>query len=193
MKIILRASCLAAATVTLGLGGCAQLAFSHGTVESHASSELEATPALSSHHAGADTIKSGAAVSFRHTRTGIGRRGTVEFVVSEGYDNGTLTLMASGDDDLSVFGAQANYEIDLADGTEHAWEVDFETARDGVFYVNVLAVAETEDGVIASRAYAARLQVGNAPAQKAGVENGDMTTTPSGETVIMMGAEEIIE
>lgn len=187
MNTVLKSSCLAAGAVSLALGGCAQLAFSHATDE--------AAPVKIGHaeDLAKSTVKSGAAVSFRHTHTGAGRRGTVAFVVSEGYDTGTLTLTATGDEEISVFGATATQTVDLSDGAEHMWSVDFEAARDGVFYLNVMAVAETKDGIIASRAYAARVQVGEVAAEKAGVDESAATTMPSGETVIMMEAEEVIQ
>lgn len=142
------------------------------------------------------TVKVGAAVEFSHEVTaaaGPGATGTLTLKVTEGYTSGTLTLETYGDDALSVFGADTSKTLDMSTGDVHEWSVSYIAQADGVYYANVRATAEPADGPTMSRAYAARLEIGDmAKAQKAEVP-GLLETNADGETLILMDAEETIE
>lgn len=175
----------------LGLGllaGCAQQGVSDATSEAAETRRVELpVPA---------TVKVGAAVEFSHEVTaaaGPGGTGTLSLKVIEGYSDGTLTLETYGDDALSVFGADTAKTLDMSAGDVHEWTVSYIAQADGVYYANVRATAEPVDGPTMSRAYAARLEIGDmSKAQKAEVP-GILETGADGETMIVMEAEETIE
>ena len=180
---------LSASTLALGLiAGCAQQSASDASVKTADAPRVQlAVPA---------TVKVGAAVEMSHEVTAVagpGGTGTLSLKVIEGYGDGTLTLETYGDDELSVFGADTSKTLDMSSGDVHEWTVSYVAQADGVYYVNVRAVAEPVDGPTMSRAYAARLEIGDTnKAQK--VEVPDILETGTdGETMIVMEAEETIE
>ncbi len=142
------------------------------------------------------TIKPGAAVEFTHVlrfKVAPGEAGIVDFTVNEDYQSGLLKLEAHGSDGLSVFGASSSVQFSMDATRTHNWSVNFKAETDGVYYLNVSALAETEGEPGSRRGYAVRIEVGDL--QKATKTSNSIAPTqmPSGETVIVMEAEETIE
>lgn len=141
------------------------------------------------------TVKPGASVTFSHQAVKtleVGENGAVTITVNEGYPTGTLTLEATGGDGLEVFGATRVTEVAMSDVTTHSWRVDFQPQSAGVHYVNVLATAKPEPGVIETRAYAVRVNAGdwaNAKAEAAMPTEMLSDDMPA----VMLKAEETIE
>ena len=180
---------LSASTLALGLiAGCAQQGVTDASVETADAPRVQL--------AAPSTVKVVAAVEFSHDVTaaaGPGGTGTLTLKVIEGYAAGTLTLETYGDDALSVFGADTAKTLDMSSGDVHEWTVSYIAQADGVYYANVRATAEPVDGPTMSRAYAARLEIGDTnKAQKVEVP-GILETDADGETMIIMEAEETIE
>ncbi|MEO0981723.1 MAG: hypothetical protein AAFX03_03620 [Pseudomonadota bacterium] len=148
-------------------------------------------------HHGA-TVKPGASVTFSHeapARVAVGETGTVTITVEEAYESGSLFLQASGDDGLTVIaGGDGSARYSMALQSTHEWTVTFSAEADGVYYLNVLATAEPDDRPSASRAYAARVVVGDpAVAVAARQKNGKPGLDAGGAPVVVLEADETIE
>lgn len=171
------------------LVGCAQPSAVEAELDTATAKSITLGPAVT-------TIKPGASVSFSHqvaTPISAGENGSVTLTVNEGYPSGTLLLEASGGPGLDVFGAAATARKDMAAGTSHSWRVDFEAASDGVYYLNVMATTAPDGGLVESRAYAVRIDVGDWQAAQAKVSAAKpMQTLESGEPAILMEAQETI-
>lgn len=141
------------------------------------------------------TVKPGAGVIFTHTvqTEEASRRGVVDLSVEEYYDSGTLTLEASGDEGLSVFGASRTAQVDMASGAVHDWSISYEAEADGIYYINVQATAEPDSSPLSRRAYSVRLEIGDfVPGAEKG-RTGNIETSANGDLIIVMEAEETIE
>lgn len=141
------------------------------------------------------TVKPGAAVTFTHADkliVPVGTNGSVDIAITEPYPDGEMTLTATGSDGLSVFGAQREMIVDLADGNAHEWRVAFEGANDGVAYINLMASVTLSTGQILNRVHAIRVEVGDL-AKAAPKKNANIQVSQDGEAVIVMNAQEVIE
>ena len=143
------------------------------------------------------TVKPGASVTFSNADlkpVQIGENASVTITVNEGYPSGTMTLEASGNEGLAVFGAGATKRVDMADITTHTWRVDFQGETDGVHYINVLATVEPKGGVVETRAYAVRVEVGDWQSAQAKISaETAMEMLPSGEPAVILDAQETIQ
>ena len=184
---------LSAIAAALSMSACTQApeaAMEPVLADENASSKVALGPAVS-------TVKPGASVTFSDEVAGpvaAGENASVQVTVNEGYPNGVLTLEASSIPGLDVFGAGTTARMDMANGTTHSWRIDFEAANDGVYHLPILATAAPEGGLVQSRAYAVRIEVGDWQAASAKAEQAKpMMTLEDGATAIEMQAEETIE
>ena len=141
------------------------------------------------------TIKPGAAVSFTHkARSAVqpGENGTLDLTLIEGYPAGNLTLGITGSDGLVVSTAQSGQSLSMKGADSHQISVTYRAETNGVFYVNVLAKTDTLDGVTSARAYSARVEIGDVTGLEKPKTDLPLDTNASGETVIIMEAEETI-
>ena len=77
--------------------------------------------------------------------------------------------------------------------TTHTWRVDVAAEADGVHYLNLLAIAEPKGGEPQHRAHAMRVEVGNwKSVEDARQASKSFEATPSGETVVILEAQETI-
>ena len=143
------------------------------------------------------TVKPGASVTFSHDTVAaiaVNETGTVTLTVNEGYPDGTLTLQASGEEGLDVFGAQTSARFDMADVTTHTWRINFASAADGAYHIHIMATADMSDGYSESRAYAVPVKIGDwQSAQSKAQVATTIDTLESGETAVVMQAEETID
>lgn len=143
------------------------------------------------------TVKPGASVTISSDITqglNAGDTGFASITLNEGYPYGTLNVVATGGDGLTVTGGEASVQFDMSDRTAHTWRVDFETLTDGVHYLNLVATADVEAGFSQSRAHAIRIEVGDWKAIQVEREAAkSMATMPTGEMAVMLEAEETIE
>lgn len=143
------------------------------------------------------TRKPGASVTFHAddiAMIGTGVTGTVTLTVHEGYPSGTLSLTASGDPGLSVFGTETEKQVNMSGQTSHTWRLNYSAETDGAYYIHLFAMAEPGDGTSISRSSAVLVKVGNWEAVEASAEAASNKMTLSdGEPAIMMDAEETIE
>lgn len=143
------------------------------------------------------TVKPGASVTFSHSDVKpvqIGENGAVVITVNEGYPSGIMTLQASAQNGLAVFGASTTLRADMADKTTHEWRVDFQGETDGVHYISVVAEVAPKGGVVETRAYAVRIEVGDWQAAQAKISAETVTEMmPSGESAVILDAQETIQ
>jgi len=142
------------------------------------------------------TIKPGASVSFSHDIAGAteaGENGSVAITLNEGYPIGTMNVEASGSKGLEVFGAESSMRLEMQGQTTHGMTVNYRAEQDGLYYLNLLATADPEEGVSESRAYSVRIEVGDWKAAEAKVAKVLPEALESGEMAVMMEAEETIE
>lgn len=136
------------------------------------------------------TRKPGAAIEFSHSfeaQPELNRLTTVEITISNYYGDGTLSLLARGDDALVVYQPTASMTASMAGAREHVWRVSFEPKSEGVHYLNVFATVEGPDIPPTARTYAVRIEVGDVVSSKTAAEAAD------GEPVVIMEAEETFE
>lgn len=141
------------------------------------------------------TVKPGASVTITHDDVKpleLGETGSVTVTVHEGYPFGTLSLEATGAEGLDIFGAERAVQLDMADVTSHTWRLNFQPQTDGVHYINLLATARPESGVVETRAFAVRVNAGDWLAAKAktGLE---MQMLENDTPAVMLEAREFIE
>ncbi|MEO1100564.1 MAG: hypothetical protein AAFW65_01840 [Pseudomonadota bacterium] len=136
------------------------------------------------------TRKPGAAVSFKHAfeaKPEVDQLTTVEITVRDDYSDGTLSLTASGDDSLIVFGPTASMTASMAGTAEHVWRVSFEPKSEGVHYLNIVATVEEADLFPMARSHAIRIEVGDVAPSKTAAE------PTNGEMAVILEAEETTE
>ncbi len=143
------------------------------------------------------TVKPGASVTFSDKVAGpvtAGENASVTITVNEGYPEGVLTLAASSIPGVEVFGAGTTARMDMSNSTTHTWRVDFEAADDGVYHLPIMATAAPAGGLVQSRAYAVRIEVGDWESAQAKIEQAKpMATLEDGAAAVIMQAEETID
>jgi len=179
---------LSAFAVTLGLSACTQTAPIDQTTQ--AEPKVTLAPPIS-------TVKPGASVTFSQDLPGglsAGNTSAVNVVVNEGYPSGTLTIVATTKPGLTLLGDESSIQFDMADGTTHAWEIDFFAEVDGVHYLNLMATVEPKNGLTEQRAHAIRIEVGDwKTVEDARKAAKPMQEQADGEMAIILEAEETIE
>ncbi len=136
------------------------------------------------------TRKPGAAVSFKHAfeaKPEVDQLTTVEITVRDAYMDGTLSLTASGDENLVVFQPTASMTTSMAGADEHVWRVSFEPKSEGVHYLNIVATIEDAGLFPMSRTHAIRIEVGDVAASKTAA------APTNGEMAVILEAEETTE
>lgn len=143
------------------------------------------------------TVKPGASLSFTSTspkNLGVSEIGRVKITISDGYDNGTLSINAVPEDGLRFVSETGRTEFSMASVEAHEWELDVMASAKGVYYINVFAEALTPQNPTPQfRSYAVRVQVGDltdAELKGSLKTNGRLSTDG---TVVVMEAEEIIK
>ena len=155
--------------VTYGLLAIGAAALAVGCAP-HESAAQSASDSKTEAAEAARTIKPGAALAFSHKfrsppRTGI--YSVVEITIKDDYDDGVMRATAIGDDGLEVFGAPAAFSYAMAGPAPGVWDVSVKPLADGVHYLKINAQVE-KDGVPGpARAYAVRIEVGDAASEKA--------------------------
>ena len=140
------------------------------------------------------TVKPGAAVAFSHRLPSLIKVGDwvdAELIVREAYRQGTLRVEIRADEGLQVAPASALMRVDMAGRSTHSWPVRFQATADGVYYLHVFAEVEDAGEISNRRSYAIRVPVGDVTVnQKPAAKMGE---TDTGQTVVIMEAEETIE
>lgn len=182
MSKFISLSVLAAATILSA--GCAASA---GPDKAEVSQDLN----HKSHAASSGYVKPGASVGYSHNLAKQVEAGdTINFDLSlqESYSSGALQVDVSASG-LSLTGSSLSQAFDMAEGNDHSMTISFTAPSNGRHYINVSARAETGSDEAKYRVFSIPVQVGPEQAMKS---NPNMQTMPSGETIIIMDAQEEI-
>lgn len=141
------------------------------------------------------TVKPGANLSMSfelRSSVAAGETGTLDLRFREVYDRGRLTLVASSDSDgLDIYGPTSETTRDLSVPGPKDWNVLFTADKEGIHYINVLATVEIPGEPVVSRAFSARVEVGDTAAAIAARElDVDVVTQSDGRRVKILPAEE---
>lgn len=168
------------------LGAC----LASGSVALAAPPATERPPATENHrHA---TIKPGAAVEFSHrmqSPTRIGDVGTAVVTVSEGYESGSLRLIARASEGLELVSSENLATLSMAGSRDHVVNVRFRARSEGVHYLSLTGEVSDNAGQKAVRNFSMRVQIGNAPAKAA---KPGLAKDGKGAPIILMPATETI-
>ena len=181
----------AVAVTTLLLAGCSQTALQDQPTVTETAKEEPAKlgPPIK-------TVKPGAGIALGYELAGpvaAGENGSVTLTLTELYPNGTLTVEAGGDEGLEVFGAEATRRFDLANTDTHTMRVEYRAETDGVYYIGVMASVTMPDGRQEARSHSVRVEVGDWQSAAAKAEKPQMEISESGETMVILEAEETTE
>ena len=121
-----------------------------------------------------------------------GDTGTLDLRFEEAYTKGRLSLDASTNSDgISVYGPSSATTRDLSVPGHKDWTVLFTAEKDGIHYINVLATVEVPGEPVVSRAFSARVEVGDTAAAIVARElDVDVVTQSDGRRVKILPAEE---
>jgi hypothetical protein len=143
----------------------------------------------------AATVKPGASVQMSYEapkNLAVGQYGVLKLSFSENYMSGSLDVEVRAEDGLRFITEISEKEFSLAGDAPKEWELDVVSNKDGIYYVSIFAQVNTPEGGAESRAFSARVDVGDitkADAHRPKAENGTLST--DGRTVVLE-AEEII-
>lgn len=184
MSKFISLSVLAAATILSY--GCAASA-GPDNVKAEVSQDLT----HKSHAAVSGYVKPGASVGYSHNlakQVNAGDTVNFDLTLQESHTSGALQvdLSASG---VSLLASSTSQAFDMAAGNDHTMTVSFTAPSNGRHYINVSARAETGNDEAKFRVFSIPVQVG--PEQKM-KSNPHMQTMPTGESIIVMDAEEEI-
>ena len=184
MSKFISLSVLAAATILST--GCAASA-GPDSVKAEAAGELT----QKSHAVSSGYVKPGAAVGYRHNlakQVEAGDSVSFDLTLQESYSSGALSVDVSASG-INLSGSSASQAFDMSGGNDHTMTIAFTAPSNGRHYINVSARAEAGGDDAAYRVFSIPVQVGPEQASKF---NPNMQTMPSGETIIIMDAQEEI-
>lgn len=138
-------------------------------------------------------FKPGAAISYEHNLPAdivAGQTVSFQLFLDESYDTGNMSVSLTSDGDLQVFPSSSYANFDMSAGRQHVMDVSITAGSNGRHYLNVQAEANDGRGQSMPRIFSIAVQVG--PSVKM-APHSKMTKTSSGENIIMMEADEVIE
>lgn len=137
-------------------------------------------------------MKPGAAIAYSHNlsrRVEAGETVTFQLNLQDAYASGAMSLTLSGEG-VSVMPSSGPTQFDMAQDAVHVTTISFTAPNNGRHYINVTAIADSGDGQAMPRTFSIPVQVGDQAAKKF---NPNMQATGSGETLVIMDAEEEIK
>lgn len=133
-----------------------------------------------------ETVKPGAAISISYTKPKTMTAGQfipISLVFDEQYDTGTMQVKITPSKELSLFGNLSQKSFPMAEKSKHEWPIDVSAAEDGIYFLNIFAIATDQNLNISSqRSFSVRLDVGDITASmkaKAFPENGKLSSDGS--------------
>jgi len=133
--------------------------------------------------------KPGAAIDYSYElpkNISAGQTITFQLKLDEAYSTGGLDVGLESEGDLQIFATNTQSRFDMRTDQSHVIDVSFTAPSNGRHYINVSAV--TSDGM--PRIFSIPVQVGPEQAMK---PHKNMITTSSGDNIIVMEAEEVIQ
>ena len=191
-SIIIFTACAPGVEQSAGLGS--ENASSHEHAEQFPNLSTDGSQVSSGHRA---TVKPGAAVTLKTvlpTSMTPGTFQTVKLELTDGYQDGIMTVSIEPGEGLNLFGGSNSKTFDMSSPGPHVWDVDVNADNSGVYFLNVFSQAQ---GM--RRSFSVRLDVGVSgdEAQKMFDEampaDGDLTDSPEGGKIRVLGAAETIQ
>ncbi len=138
-------------------------------------------------------LKPGAAISYEHNLPAditAGQTVVFQLTLGESYDAGNMSINISSEGDVQIFPSSSYANFDMATGRQHVMDVSVTIGSNGRHYLNVQAEANDGLGLSMPRIFSIPVQVG--PRVKV-APHSKMTKTSTGENIIMMEADEVIQ
>jgi len=143
-----------------------------------------------------ETIKPGAAISLNHSapkNMQAQQFQTILLMIDEAYNEGRMTFNIVPSEGLRLFGGVDNKSFSMDEVSTHDWPIDVSAEEDGIYFLNVFASVDTEDGLAnQNRSFSIRLDIGNITPEMRAIafpENG--TLSDDGKTRILEAKETI--
>jgi len=115
---------------------------------------------------------------------------TFQLTLDETYNTGDLNVGLTSDGGLQMFATNTQSRFNMGGVTSHIIDVSFTAPSNGRHYINVQAMADSGNGQVMPRIFSIPVQVGPEQAMK---PHQNMTKTSSGENIIVMEAQEVIQ
>ncbi len=137
-------------------------------------------------------IKPGAGIGYAYDlkpQYNIGETVNLRLRLGESYQRGLMRVNVNADG-LKMLESASVADFDMSASEGHEMTMSFTASTNGRHYINVQALADIGNGNPMTRVFSIPVQVGPVVAQK---PHPNMKTTPNGENIIEMTAEEDIK
>lgn len=165
------------------------------TAAVEASATADAVAAKEKHHnETSQYIKPGAPVRMSHDFKGFvtpGSNGSVNVSFKSEQKGGTMSVQTSSEGNLSLRREVAlpqEFEMKLSE--QQSFDIPFTAQAPGLQYINVMVSTTDAGGQTLGRAFSIPIQVGDPALNPSKPMRDDIVTTPEGEKLIVMDAEE---
>ena len=154
------------------------------------------------HHHSANNVKSskphnylkpGAGISYTHNLPkdlAPGETAVFQLTLDESYEAGIMSVDIRGEGDVQVFPSSSRASFDMSAANTHVTDVSVTVGSSGRHYLNVRALAKTANGQSMPRIFSIPVQSGPVKAMKM---HDNMQKTATGENIIVMEAQEVIQ
>ena len=154
------------------------------------------------HHHSANNVKSskphnylkpGASISYTHNLPkdlAPGETAVFQLTLDESYETGIMSVDIRGEGDVQVFPSSSRASFDMSSASSHVMDVSVTVGSAGRHYLNVRALANTANGQPMPRIFSIPVQSGPVKAMK---PHDNMQKTATGENIIVMEAQEVIQ
>jgi len=140
------------------------------------------------------TVKPGASVTLKSVLPKAMTSGTfhtVKLELSDGYQDGIMTVSIEPSDGLTLFAGSNSKTFDMSNPGPHVWDVDVKADADGVYFLNVFSQAQGMP-----RSFSVRLNVGVVTQKMFDDKmpaDGELTEDPDGSKIRVLEATETIQ
>ena len=138
-------------------------------------------------------LKPGAGISYAHNLPkdlAPGETAVFQLTLDESYEAGTMSVDIRGEGDVQVFPSSSQASFDMSSASTHVMDVSVTVGSLGRHYLNVQALAYTANGQPMPRIFSIPVQSGPVQAMK---PHKNMQKTATGENIIVMEAQEVIQ
>lgn len=171
--------------------GCSAKPGSDGQLKTKATVKMDHAHVKSS--APQKYMKPGAAIRYSHNLPGdiaAGQTVVFQLTLDESYDTGNMSVNITSEGDVQVFPSTNYANFDMSAGRQHVMDVSVTVGSNGRHYLNVRAEADNGSGQSMPRIFSIPVQSG---ANKVMKPHSKISTLPSGENIIIMEADEVIQ
>ena len=145
------------------------------------------------HQEASQYIKPGASVTMTHNFTGFvkpGSNGSVQVKFTSKQQGGTMSVQLSEQGGLAISSKALQQSFAMKSAGNQSLDIPFSTQAPGLKYINIIVNTTDASGQSSGRAFTIPIQVGDPAFNKPLQPNPNLQTTPEGEKLIIMDAEE---